>query len=233
MNVFKKTVTLAAAVSLVCLSSAGAMAASKLIVKDSTGVTDKFVVTDSGFLGIGAAPASALDIKGTLGADAQMRDQYTGTTATSSPGLLFLRNNPSGTSSLPLNNDRLGFFGFGAMNGAATAASSAIIAYAAANWSLTSMPSFYTFEVTPVGATTRAEAMRIVSTGNIGIGTAGPSQKLEVNGGFRLNTTTAIPTCSTTTRGVIWYTRAAVGVADTLQVCSKDASENYAWHPLF
>jgi hypothetical protein len=54
------------------------------------------------------------------------------------------------------------------------------------------------------------------STGNIGIGTTAPSQKLEVNGGVRLNTSDSQPACDSTTRGTFWVLQ---GSTDTVQVC--------------
>ena len=92
MKVLKKTFAVAAAVSLVCLSSVGAMAAQKLIVKDSTGTNDVFVVTDSGSIGIGtSAPAAAFHLVGTSINTTQFRSVMSGTTASDSSSFLFLR----------------------------------------------------------------------------------------------------------------------------------------------
>lgn len=41
------------------------------------------------------------------------------------------------------------------------------------------------------------------------------------------------PTCAAGIRGAIWYDAGAAGVLDTLEVCRKDASNNYAWVTLF
>jgi hypothetical protein len=71
--------------------------------------------------------------------------------------------------------------------------------------------------------------------GNVGIGTAAVStgQRLEVNGGIALNTTSAQPTCSSTTRGTFWVTQGASGVKDSVQVCAKDATDTYAWRTIY
>jgi hypothetical protein len=82
-------------------------------------------------------------------------------------------------------------------------------------------------------ATGGVERMRIDSNGNVGIGTMYPSQKLEVNGGIMLNTTTSKPTCSATTRGTLWFTQSASGVKDMLEVCAKDAANTYAWRTIY
>jgi len=37
--------------------------------------------------------------------------------------------------------------------------------------------------------------------------------------------------CNAAVRGTIWFS--SVGVADKLEVCAKDASENYAWRALY
>lgn len=80
---------------------------------------------------------------------------------------------------------------------------------------------------------TQYERMRIDPSGNVGIGTAAPGATLEVNGGIRLNTTTARPTCSASQRGTLWFTQGGAGVKDSLAVCAKDATDTYAWRTLY
>ncbi|OGC38680.1 hypothetical protein A2155_00905 [candidate division WWE3 bacterium RBG_16_52_45] len=67
----------------------------------------------------------------------------------------------------------------------------------------------------------------------VGIGTATPGQKLEVNGGVRLNTATAQPTCDSSARGTLWFTQGGAGVKDELEVCAKDAGDAYAWRTIY
>jgi len=83
------------------------------------------------------------------------------------------------------------------------------------------------YDTTDVGAGNFAVA------GKVGIGTNSPNEKLEVNGGVRLNTTTAKPTCDASHRGTLWFTQGAAGVKDTLEVCAKDASDTYSWRTLY
>ncbi|KKW46861.1 MAG: hypothetical protein A3A43_01605 [Candidatus Liptonbacteria bacterium RIFCSPLOWO2_01_FULL_56_20] len=54
---------------------------------------------------------------------------------------------------------------------------------------------------------------------NIGIAAPNPSQKLEVNGGVRVNTVAGRPTCSASVRGTIWFTQSASFVRDRAEIC--------------
>ncbi len=69
-----------------------------------------------------------------------------------------------------------------------------------------------------------------IDVGNVGIGTVSPEEKLEVNGGIRLNTTDPKPACDSVKRGVLWFTQSASG--DTLDVCAYDGA-NYAWRAIY
>ncbi|HOK94090.1 MAG TPA: hypothetical protein PLY02_00935, partial [Candidatus Pacearchaeota archaeon] len=72
-----------------------------------------------------------------------------------------------------------------------------------------------------------------IQKSNVGIGTTSPGQKLEVNGGIRLNTTTAKPTCDSTRRGTLWFTQGASGAKDALEVCATAADDSYAWRTIY
>ncbi|MFA5840963.1 MAG: hypothetical protein WC847_01665 [Candidatus Paceibacterota bacterium] len=69
--------------------------------------------------------------------------------------------------------------------------------------------------------------------GNVGVGVTAPSQKLEVNGGVRLNTVTAKPTCDVTVRGTLWTAQGGAGVADTAEICRKGAADTYSWVTIY
>lgn len=73
------------------------------------------------------------------------------------------------------------------------------------------------------------ERMRITNFGDVGIGTTSPTQRLEVNGGVRLNTTDAKPDCNASNRGTFWTTFGGSGVADNTEICRKNVSDSYVW----
>jgi len=228
----KRKVTLAVAASVVALMPVMAQAANKLIVKDATGTVDKMVVTDSGFVGIGTnAPSTAIEISGPPGSIASRMLMRTSGAKSSSGGggVISLHNNDSATnSSFPLKNDRLGFYLFGTKYGTSNVTSAGIEALAADNWTPpNNIPSYMRFVT---GGSVR---ILIDTNGNTGFGTTTPTQRIEVNGGVKLNTLLAIPPCDTTSRGTIWFTQGTLGVADTLKVCAKDASNNYNWRVLY
>ncbi len=234
-------------VALVC-APMGAMAANKLIVKDATGVIDKMVVTDKGQIGLGTSNPSArlelIDVPGV----SRIIVQTIGTSKAGGGAFLGLHNNGTeAAQTLPLINDRLGFHLFGSKNSAgAVLTGGGFQVYAESDWSASAFPTYFTFETAK--ATTKYERLRITANGNIGINANTPKQRLEVGGGIRLNTvaTKSDPTANTKpdcsnantnvvsdVRGTLWFTQGASGVADKMEVCAKDAANNYAWVALF
>jgi hypothetical protein len=230
MNGIRKTFAIAAAVSLVCLSSVGAMAANKLIVMDSTGKVNKFMVTDSGYAGIGTTPSYPLHIVGAGGAEKTTlyminNGRASGYLVTDSPIIYFMRNNFSSVNGgLPRNGDRLGSLLFGG----AGKASASISVYASGTWSSTSKPGVISFQTTSPGYTYPTDKVRITSSGYVGIGTIAPAAKLDVSGGIRLNSTGTRPTnCTASISGLLWLNQS--GNTDILSICAK-VSGGYAWH---
>ncbi len=71
------------------------------------------------------------------------------------------------------------------------------------------------------------------SSSYVGIGASSPGQTLEVNGGVRLNTVTAQPTCVSGQRGTFWVVESGAGVKDNVQVCVKNASDTYIWSTIY
>jgi hypothetical protein len=74
---------------------------------------------------------------------------------------------------------------------------------------------------------TMGETLLAQQTGNVGIGTSTPAEKLEVNGGVRLNPETAMgtkPACTPARRGTVWFIRDAQvegGMVDQLEFCAS------------
>lgn len=230
---------MAALVGVALISAAGlAQAETRFAVQDSTGTTDKMVVTDQGYIGVGTSnPGMAIQAKGNTILGTQIVSHYTGTDPTGSGGFLAYRNGLNGTTPvLPKKGERIGYMLFGSMHSDGLARNGAgLVGFADADWTSTSIPAYFAFEVAPpnAGAWSRTERMRITSTGNVGIGTKTPTQKLEVNGALRLNTTSAKPaTCTDALRGTVWMTQGGTGVADSLEVCLKDGNGNYSWAKL-
>lgn len=85
------------------------------------------------------------------------------------------------------------------------------------------------------GTSLTGAALAALGNGNVGIGTASVAsgQKLEVNGGIALNTATAKPVCSATTRGTFWVTQNATLIKDAVEVCAKDNVDVYAWRTIY
>lgn len=74
---------------------------------------------------------------------------------------------------------------------------------------------------------TLTEAMRITSATNLGVGTSSPTQKLEVNGGLRLNSNSSRPACNEDSRGTFWVTRGAT--SDHVSVCLLKGNGSFKW----
>lgn len=232
----KKFVVLAA-LAVVCIYSGAAMAANKLIVKGTDGTTDKFVVTDGGRIGTGTStPGKAVYINGDSIETTQIVSHATNTGDTAlSGGFVARRNNLNTTNNgLPVLGNRIGYMLFGSIGtDLADKNAAGFGAYAEADWTNNSFPAYFAIETAPPSSG-RTEKMRITGAGNVGIGTTTPTQKLEINGGIRLNTSTAKPTtCDNSLRGVLYYSQGGAGVADSLEVCAKDASGNYSWNKLY
>ena len=76
---------------------------------------------------------------------------------------------------------RLGYFLTGSQGGGSSPGNGTGMAgYADGPWSSTSRPAFLTFETTKTGTVQRSEAMRISSSGYVGIGTVTPVYRLHV-----------------------------------------------------
>jgi hypothetical protein len=96
----------------------------------------------------------------------------------------------SGTFSPLQAGDELGAMAFGGDNGTNLRSIAAQIAVrATAAWSSTSFPAYLQFLTVPTGSTSGLERMRIMDSGNVGIGTTNPGATLEVNGMAKIDST--------------------------------------------
>jgi len=93
------------------------------------------------------------------------------------------RSSTQGTFSAVLNNDDLGYIFFNGDDGAAYRSGAWIIGEADGDWASGDAPGRLVFSTTADGAASPTERMRIDSSGNVGIGTNSPANKLEVKGG--------------------------------------------------
>lgn len=207
-------------------------AANKLVVNGTDGTTPVMAVTDTGAIGSGTStPSVAVQTVGATPATTQIMSQFTGTTtASGGGGIVAYHNNAAGA--LPNSGDRLGYILFGGYDGTTPRNAAGVTARTEGAWSSTSTPAFFSFETTPAGSLTRLERMRVTGDGNVGIGTTTPTQKLNIVGGIKFENATK-PACSSAVRGTLWYTYLGAGLADTFEVCSKDAAGAYAWRALF
>ena len=75
----------------------------------------------------------------------------------------------------------------------------------------------------------------LVSAGVVGVGTSmldAEHDKLVVNGPIRLTDAGTRPSCDPARRGMIWHEFGEMGQADTVDVCAKGQSDDYAWRPV-
>ena len=226
-------------VGVVALAATAGMAQAtetRFAVQDAS-ANDKMVVTDQGFVGVGLGtgvlPAMPVQIKGNTIGNATIEIGYIGNASYSkfnAPTLQFTRNNLSTDNlGIPKNTDRLGFINFGAVVGGAYRQGAQMNAIAdSATWSSTSFPASFTFSTADAASTFAVERMRITSGGNIGVGASAPTQKLEVNGGVRLNPISPVvkPSCTTANRGTMWFTQ---GTTDVLEVCASVSGGTPIW----
>ncbi len=249
MNILKVKKSITLLVGMMAITALGGIAQAaetRFAVQDSTGTVDKMVVMDNGWIGMGV-PTPLYPIHIQQAGNANVTKLYfnnagnpAGYTIWDSPAILLMRNNNSTTGpngNLPAAGDRLGLFTFGSVIGGLDRTLGNISVFSKSAATTTSAPTYMTFDTTNVGALNASERMRINEVGSVGIGTIAPRQKVEINGGIRLNTTTTKPLCdlanSWQSSGTLWFTSGGTGTKDSLEICAKDSNGTYGWRLIY
>jgi hypothetical protein len=121
-------------------------------------------------------------------------------------------------TAITTTNTVLGRFDFEGYNGTGfTPAASIESTLDATGGTSTDMPGRLTFWTTPDGSGTMIERLRITNSGNVGIATTTPSEKLDVSGNVKLTATTT----ATRTNGQLQFTAGGEGVATKMVVFRK------------
>jgi len=221
----KKICKVILAAAAVAALATPAMAADKLIVKNTgvtVGATNAHLVTDQGKSGFNNdAPLWSVDVLNyNNAANSQLHFSNSGPTnggwlTSAGENNFFLSSGAvyeSGAWKQKASTGNSVFFGTGS----------------------TGFSAYCNSGATVDGPVTASLVLRIGYTGNMGVGVATAQQKVEVNGGIRLNTATAQPACdAAVSRGTFWVVQGAAGTKDSVQVCAKDAANAYAWRTIY
>jgi hypothetical protein len=142
-------------------------------------------------VGIGTtAPVSHLNVtsSSTVSPRGVTNEQYNN----GMDGVQFRGRKARGTPASPAalqSGDVLGNYVFDGHDGAAFGTGVQIRPVAEESWSPTAHGAYLALWTTPPGSTTNTEKMRITGSGNVGIGTSSPAEKLHVIGNIRVSGT--------------------------------------------
>jgi len=194
----KKSVILMA--GLLAMALAGSAQAATMFAVQDAAATDKMVVTDAGWIGVGTPPTGPIApfhvvSAGNSVAAAGFNYTFTNNGTLSgfkAPNFTFYRNNdPAATgtknpndATLPRADDTLGVLQFGSLVGGAGKLSASIASKAEGTATATVSPGYILLSTAHdvAGVHTFTEKMRITSVGNVGVGTTAPTSKLQVVG---------------------------------------------------
>lgn len=151
-----------------------------LEVRDVTGDVSPFVVTSTGSIGIGRPPQTTFDISSDNVVQAQLAS-YSESPSLGSFLLLTRGRGTNASKAAVQNGDVLGYAGhFQGYDGASNVVAASITAQVDGTPGTNDMPGRLVFSTTADGASSPTERVRIDSRGNVGIGSAAPSARLEV-----------------------------------------------------
>lgn len=158
-----------------------------LDIQTNDGSSSMLTVSPTGNVGIGTASPgfhlSAISGPAEVTANRHGLLVQTSSDSVNSAPIRFYksRGSPSGPTAVLAGDLMMNLAAFG-YDSTAFSNQASIVADAAENWTTTAKGSQLRFNVTPTGAASFIEAMRIAANGNIGIGTTSPTEKLEVSG---------------------------------------------------
>lgn len=191
-------------------------------------------ITASGNVGIGTkTPATQLHVvKDTSqGGSIVFLDGYEGDGISNGPNIAIRQSR--GSISIPAStksNDIVGQVNFRGRgpSGFAPIRRAGVLAYATEDYTDTAQGTKLTLATTANGTAMPVDQVFVLGNGNVGVGAESPTQKLEVNGGLRLNSSAARPTCNADTRGTFWVSSAEA--SDAVLVCLlKRSTGEYKW----
>lgn len=208
-------------------------AGNALVIEDSTNPDSTPVVVDaSGRVIIGATTSdattvtanTAFQISSVNGTNATANFICWSATTSVPPQLQFNKSNSGviGTRGAVASGDALGFYTFSGDNGTSFVRAAQIGAFVDGAVSAGSMPGRIIFYTSPSGSVSPTERLRIDSAGNVGIGTASPTQKLDVNG------TIAATVFSGPHNGTVGATTPSTGAFTTLSASSTVSGTGFS-----
>lgn len=168
----------------------------------------------TGYVGMGTAtPLSRIEVRGLLANDAQIKVLREQTIANGGGGMVMHHVNAGG--GLPVAGDRLGYVLFGTTSAGANFQGGGLVARAEADYSTSSLPTYFAIETAPAGSTARAERMRITSDGKIGVNTTSPTCAMDIAGPVRVGqyAKTALPSAASSGAGAVIYVNDETGGA--------------------
>jgi len=74
---------------------------------------------------------------------------------------------------------------------------------------------------------------KVIQGANIVIAETADTITLSSPGTLRNQPAGAKPACSSSVRGMLWHSNGGAGVKDAVEVCAKDAGDNYSWRGIY
>ncbi len=160
-----KSMVMGAAVLAALALPMVAGAANKLVVRNAGDTADAAVVADTGYIGVGTSvPDASLHIKATGLFPANVV-KVEGNEVNKGAGIVAYSNRSD--AQLSRSGDRLGFIFFGSNTGGTLQHPAGFAANAESDWTASSWPTYFAFQTTASGSTTRTEHLRLTGDGRL------------------------------------------------------------------